>query len=132
MDPKKLKYAPTHEWVHLDGDVATVGLSAFAVEQLTDLIMIDLGRATPGATLSAGYVLRRGRERQVRQRPLRPPLRRGHRGQPRRRRRRLPDRARTPSAPAGSSSSAPPTADAELAKLLDHDAYQKRIAEESH
>ena len=27
MDPKTLKYTPTHEWVHLDGDVATVGIS---------------------------------------------------------------------------------------------------------
>jgi glycine cleavage system H protein len=42
MDPKTLKFTPTHEWVKLDGDVATVGISRFAVDQLTDLIMIDL------------------------------------------------------------------------------------------
>jgi glycine cleavage system H protein len=42
MDPKTLRFAPTHEWIHLDGDVATVGISRFAVDQLTDLIMIDL------------------------------------------------------------------------------------------
>src|SRR5215469_15806369 len=42
MDPKSLRYTPSHEWVHLDGDVATVGISRFAVDQLTDLIMIDL------------------------------------------------------------------------------------------
>ena len=42
IDPKTLKYASTHEWVHLDGDVATIGISRFAVDQLTDLIMIDL------------------------------------------------------------------------------------------
>jgi glycine cleavage system H protein len=42
MDPKTLRFSPTHEWVHLDGDVATVGISKVAVEQLTDLMMIDL------------------------------------------------------------------------------------------
>ena len=42
IDPKTLKFTPTHEWVHLEGDVATVGISRFAVDQLTDLIMIDL------------------------------------------------------------------------------------------
>ena len=42
IDPSRLKYAPTHEWVRLEGDIATVGISRFAVDQLTDLIMIDL------------------------------------------------------------------------------------------
>jgi glycine cleavage system H protein len=52
MDPKSLKYAETHEWVLLDGDVATVGISRFAVDQLTDLIMIDLPAV--GTKLAAG------------------------------------------------------------------------------
>jgi glycine cleavage system H protein len=42
MDPTKLRFSPTHEWVHLDGSLATVGISKFAVDQLTDLIMIEL------------------------------------------------------------------------------------------
>lgn len=42
MDPSTLKYARTHEWVHVDGDVATVGISDFAVKELTDLVYIDL------------------------------------------------------------------------------------------
>ena len=42
LDEKTLRFTPTHEWVHLHGDVATVGISRFAVEQLTDLILIDL------------------------------------------------------------------------------------------
>jgi glycine cleavage system H protein len=42
MDPAKLLYSPTHEWVHLDGSTATVGISRFAVDQLTDLIMLEL------------------------------------------------------------------------------------------
>ena len=52
MDPKTLRFSPTHEWVHLDGDVATVGISRFAVDQLTDLIMIDLPAV--GTKVTAG------------------------------------------------------------------------------
>jgi glycine cleavage system H protein len=52
MDPSTLRYTPTHEWVHLEGDVATVGISRFAVDQLTDLIMIDLPAV--GTKVSAG------------------------------------------------------------------------------
>jgi glycine cleavage system H protein len=52
MDPKDLRFSPTHEWVHLDGDVATIGISKFAVDQLTDLIMIDLPAV--GSKLSPG------------------------------------------------------------------------------
>lgn len=52
IDPKTLKYTPSHEWVHLDGDVATVGISKFAVDQLTDLILIDLPAV--GKTLVPG------------------------------------------------------------------------------
>ena len=52
MDPKTLRFSPTHEWVHLEGDVATVGISRFAVDQLTDLIMIDLPAV--GARVTAG------------------------------------------------------------------------------
>jgi glycine cleavage system H protein len=42
MDLKTLRYTPTHEWVSLTGDVATIGITKFAVDQLTDLIMIEL------------------------------------------------------------------------------------------
>jgi len=42
MDPAQLRYSDTHEWVHLDGSTATVGISRFAVDQLTDLILIEL------------------------------------------------------------------------------------------
>lgn len=52
MDPKNLLFNPTHEWVRLEGSTATLGISKFAVDQLTDLIMIDL--PTVGTTLTAG------------------------------------------------------------------------------
>lgn len=42
MDPATLRYAETHEWVALEGDVATVGITKFAVEQLTDLVYVEL------------------------------------------------------------------------------------------
>ena len=42
MNQEDLRYAATHEWVHVDGDVATIGISAFAVEQLTDLVYIEM------------------------------------------------------------------------------------------
>ena len=52
MDPKSLKFTASHEWVHRQGDIATVGISRFAVDQLTDLIMIDLPAV--GASVTAG------------------------------------------------------------------------------
>ena len=52
IDPKSLRYSPTHEWVNLDGDVATVGISKFAIDQLTDLITIELPAI--GTKLTAG------------------------------------------------------------------------------
>jgi glycine cleavage system H protein len=42
MDPKTLRYAPTHEWASLTGDTCTVGISKFAVDQLTDIVYIEL------------------------------------------------------------------------------------------
>lgn len=42
MIPKNLRYATTHEWALLEGDVVTVGITAFAVEQLTDVVFVGL------------------------------------------------------------------------------------------
>ena len=42
MDPKTLRYAPTHEWAHLEGDICTVGITKFAVDQLTDVVYVEL------------------------------------------------------------------------------------------
>jgi len=52
MDKKTLRYAPTHEWVLLQGNVATIGITKFAVDQLTDLIMIELPAV--GTKITAG------------------------------------------------------------------------------
>jgi glycine cleavage system H protein len=42
MDPKNLRYATTHEWAFLEGDTCTLGITKFAVEQLTDVVYIEL------------------------------------------------------------------------------------------
>ena len=52
MDPQTLKYAKSDEWVHIDGDVATIGITDCAVKALTDLVYIDL--PAPGKKLTAG------------------------------------------------------------------------------
>ncbi len=42
MDPQSLKYSPSDEWIHVEGGVATVGITELAVHALTDLVYIDL------------------------------------------------------------------------------------------
>ena len=42
MDPASLKYTKTHEWTAVEGDVATIGISDFAVHLLSDLTFADL------------------------------------------------------------------------------------------
>lgn len=44
MKPESLRFAKTHEWVSVDGNVATVGISDFAVQLLTDVVFLDLPR----------------------------------------------------------------------------------------
>ncbi|MEL6349036.1 MAG: glycine cleavage system protein GcvH [Myxococcota bacterium] len=50
--PDNLKYRDSHEWVRVDGDVATVGISDFAQDSLGDVVYIDMPEV--GATVSAG------------------------------------------------------------------------------
>ena len=40
--PDDLKYSKEHEWVRVDGDLATVGITAFAQEQLGDVVFVEL------------------------------------------------------------------------------------------
>ncbi len=40
--PDDVLYTKTHEWIRLEGDVATVGLTDFAVEHLGELVFVDL------------------------------------------------------------------------------------------
>jgi glycine cleavage system H protein len=40
--PEDLKYTNSHEYIRLDGDIATVGITAFAIDQLGDIVFLDL------------------------------------------------------------------------------------------
>ncbi len=40
--PSNARYTESHEWVIVDGDTATVGITDFAVEHLGDLVFVDL------------------------------------------------------------------------------------------
>lgn len=40
--PADLRYSKEHEWVRLDGDVATLGITHFAQEQLGDVVFVEL------------------------------------------------------------------------------------------
>jgi|SRR4028118_1019305 glycine cleavage system H protein len=40
--PEDLKYLDSHEYVRLDGEIATLGISAFAVDQLGDIVFLEL------------------------------------------------------------------------------------------
>lgn len=41
-NPIDLKYTKAHEWVRIDGDVATVGITDYAQDQLTDVVFVEL------------------------------------------------------------------------------------------
>jgi glycine cleavage system H protein len=40
--PQDLRYLDTHEYVRLDGDIATIGISEFAIDQLGDIVFLEL------------------------------------------------------------------------------------------
>jgi glycine cleavage system H protein len=50
--PSDLRYTKDHEWVRLGGDVAEVGITEYAQEQLGDVVYVDLPDV--GRTVSAG------------------------------------------------------------------------------
>lgn len=52
MNKSELKYAKSHEWVFLEGTTATVGITDFAVQSLTDLVYLELPAI--GKTFRAG------------------------------------------------------------------------------
>ena len=50
--PSDLKYAKSHEWVRVQGDVATVGITDHAQHELTDIVFVELPKV--GRKLKAG------------------------------------------------------------------------------
>jgi glycine cleavage system H protein len=45
MIPSDLRYTSDHEWVRVDGDTATIGITEFAAGQLGDVVFVDLPSA---------------------------------------------------------------------------------------
>jgi glycine cleavage system H protein len=132
VNPDDLQFAKTHEWVHTEeadgGRIATMGISAFAVEALTDLVYIDLPEV--GRTLAAGesfgevesvkavsdlYAPAAGEVVEVNSAVI-------------------DDLEKLTSDPFGEGwlIRLRLADDADLSELLDHAAYQKQCAEESH
>jgi glycine cleavage system H protein len=50
--PTDLKYAKSHEWVHVSGEMATVGITDHAQHELTDIVFVEL--PTNGRRVRAG------------------------------------------------------------------------------
>ena len=46
------RFAKTHEWAHMDGDIATVGISNHAQEEISDIVFVDLPKV--GQQVTAG------------------------------------------------------------------------------
>lgn len=50
-----LKYTAEHEWVLVEGDVATVGITAYAADKLGDVVFVDLPKV--GSQVASGKVV---------------------------------------------------------------------------
>jgi len=52
--PSELRYTKDHEWISIEGNVATVGITEFAQHELGDIVFVDIN--TVGKTLKAEEV----------------------------------------------------------------------------
>lgn len=52
--PAELKYTKEHEWIRVEGDTGTIGITDFAQQQLGDVVYVELPDV--GSTLTAGQV----------------------------------------------------------------------------
>lgn len=53
--PEDLYYSEEHEWVHIDGDIVTIGITDFAQDQLGDIVYVELPAV--GDTFDTGSVI---------------------------------------------------------------------------
>lgn len=53
--PDDLKYLDTHEYVRSDGDIATIGISAFALDQLGDIVFLELPEIGDALELESSF-----------------------------------------------------------------------------
>ena len=51
MNPEELHYTASHEWVRIDGDVGTIGITDYAQKELGDVVFVELPQ--PGTQIEA-------------------------------------------------------------------------------
>ena len=54
MFPENLKYSHDHEWLKMDGEIAIIGITEYAAEQLGDIVFVDVN--TVGDTIAQNEV----------------------------------------------------------------------------
>jgi glycine cleavage system H protein len=54
-DQSTLKYTAEHEWLSVQGDIATVGITAYAAEKLGDVVFVELPAV--GASVASGKIV---------------------------------------------------------------------------
>jgi glycine cleavage system H protein len=52
--PSELKYTSDHEWIRIEGNIATIGITDFAQGELGDIVFVDIN--TVGQTLNGGDI----------------------------------------------------------------------------
>ena len=55
MDPENLRYTKEHEWVRVEGEIGTVGITFHAQKELGDIVYVDLPK--PGAVFQEGKTI---------------------------------------------------------------------------
>ena len=77
--PESYRYAKSHEWLAMNGETASVGITDYAQESLGDIVFVELPKV--GQQLEAGRKFRLGGERQGGKRPVRARERHRDRGE---------------------------------------------------
>jgi len=52
--PSELRYTKDHEWIKVDGNIATIGITEFAQSELGDIVFVDIN--TVGSALGAAEI----------------------------------------------------------------------------
>jgi glycine cleavage system H protein len=55
MFPDDLRYSPEHEWVRVEGSVATIGITSFAADELGDIVFVELPEVGARLTQFAAF-----------------------------------------------------------------------------
>lgn len=55
MDPENLRYTKEHEWVRVEGNIGTIGITFHAQKELGDIVYVDLPK--PGTTTQQGKTI---------------------------------------------------------------------------